>query len=98
MKPFYLLLIIPFLIGAAFGQSDWSVVQGPQQPNIYSRNHAYFLNENEGWIYGTISSVSVILHTADAGATWTDQESPPSEVFNTVPENPTVYTTLSFAA
>ncbi len=66
-------LLITLLLGIVFtswGQSSWEVVKGPAQPLIYSRDHVYFLDTNEGWLVGTISSKSVILHTTDGGGTW----------------------------
>ncbi|GAB4365761.1 MAG: hypothetical protein Kow0042_05190 [Calditrichia bacterium] len=73
MKTFLPILTLLLLIGLVMGQPSWNVIMGPQVPELYSRDNVFFLNENEGWIVGTISSVSVVLHTTDGGQTWTVQ-------------------------
>ncbi len=72
MKHSLLPILLCLLAGLLFAQTpDWEIIQSAQEPLIYSRTHLYFLDQNEGWLVGTISSVSTILHTTDGGATWT---------------------------
>jgi len=74
MKHSLLPILLCLLTGLLFAQSaDWEIIQSPQEPLIYSREHLYFINQNEGWLVGTISSVSTVLHTTDGGTTWTVQ-------------------------
>jgi photosystem II stability/assembly factor-like uncharacterized protein len=69
--------IICFLLGVSlvFSQNGWKVVQGPQVPEIYNRDNTFFLNENEGWIVGSVgaSTANYILHTTDKCQNWSIQ-------------------------
>ena len=74
MKHSLLPILFCLLAGLLFAQpTDWEIIQSPQEPPIYTRDNLYFLNQNEGWLVGTLSGISLILHTTDGGATWTVQ-------------------------
>ena len=73
MKHSVLIILLVFMVGFTFAQSNWSPVKSPQEATMYNRHHSFFLNPNEGWLVGTSSGVSVVFHTLDGGSTWTVQ-------------------------
>ena len=73
---FSTVLIFPLLyLSLVFSQNEWQIIQAPQVPEIYSRDNVFFLNENEGWIVGSVGATTVnyILHTSDKCQTWSIQ-------------------------